>query len=145
MIAVHQCARVCEKPKLSHEKVFKRIVKYLLGTRHIGMHANINLELGLIAFVDSDFANGWNELNTDDASSLFSRSGYSVHCMGMPIFWCIKLKYRIALSSTEVEHATLSTFLRDVMPIMNIITEISTHVQIKSMKPTIKCKLFEDN
>ena len=28
---------------------------------------------------------------------------------------------------------------------MNIITEISTHVQIKPMKSTMKCKLFEDN
>ena len=31
--AVHQCARFCEKPKLSHEKVVKKIVQYLIGTK----------------------------------------------------------------------------------------------------------------
>ena len=75
MMAMHQCARFYENPKLSHEKAFKCIVKHSLGTRHIGMHTNVNVELGLIAFADSDFENGWNKLNPDDKSSIFSRSG----------------------------------------------------------------------
>lgn len=75
MMAVHQCARFCKNPKLSHEKAVKRIVKYLLGTRHVGIQANIDRNLGLTAFADSDFTNGWNKLNPDDASSLFSRTG----------------------------------------------------------------------
>ena len=74
MMAVHQCARYCENPKLSHEKAIKRIVKYLLGTRHIGIQATINTDLGLMAFADSDFANGWNKLNPEDASSFYSRT-----------------------------------------------------------------------
>ena len=55
---VHQCARFCENPKMSHKKAVKHIVEYLLGTRHIGMHANINVELGLMELANSDFANG---------------------------------------------------------------------------------------
>ena len=31
--AVHKCARLCEKPKLSHEKAVKKKVQYLIGTR----------------------------------------------------------------------------------------------------------------
>ena len=58
MIVVHQCARYCENPKLSYEKAIKWIVKYLLGTKHIGIQVTINTNLGLMAFADSDFANG---------------------------------------------------------------------------------------
>ena len=75
IMALHQCARFCENPNVSHEKSVKRVVKCLLGTRHIRKHTNINVELGLMEFVDSDFANGWNKLNPDDKSSIFSRSG----------------------------------------------------------------------
>jgi len=49
------------------------------------------------------------------------------------------------LSSTEAECAALSMCLRDVIPIMNLINEISTHIKIETIKPTVKCKLFEDN
>ena len=31
--AVHQCARFCNNPKLSHERAVKRIVQYLLSTK----------------------------------------------------------------------------------------------------------------
>ena len=58
MMAVHQCARFCENPKLSHEKAVKRIIKYLMGTRHIGIQATIDVNLGLVVYADSDFANG---------------------------------------------------------------------------------------
>ena len=98
-----------------------------------------------MAFADSDFANGWNKLNPEDASSLYSRTGYAIYYMGMPIAWCSKLESRVELSSTEVEYAALSTCLRDATPIMNLIAEISTHVQVQLLKPVIKCQLFEDN
>ena len=145
MMAVHQCARFCENPRLSHEKGVKRIVKYLLGTRHLGIKAKIDRNLGLAACADSDFANGWNKVNPDDASSLYSRTGYIIYYMGMSITWCSKLQSRIALSSTDAEHAALSTCLRDVIPIMHLIAEISTHIQVESQRPVIKCRLFEDN
>ena len=35
--AVHQCARFCENPKLSHEGAVHRIIKYLIGTRKKGL------------------------------------------------------------------------------------------------------------
>ena len=39
MMAMHQCARFIENQKLSHEKEIQRIIKYLIGTKHIGFHA----------------------------------------------------------------------------------------------------------
>lgn len=145
IVAAHQCARHCENPRLSHEKAVKRIAKYLIGTQHIGTQAAIDVGLGLQAHADADFANAWNKLNPDDASALFSRTGYAMHHMRMPIVWCSKIQSRIALSSTEAECAALSTCLRDVMPIMSLISEISSHIKVPSLKLIIKCRLFEDN
>ena len=47
--------------------------------------------------------------------------------------------------STEAEYNVLFTCLRDVILTMNLINEISAHVSINTVKPSIKCKLFEDN
>ena len=84
-------------------------------------------------------------MNPEDASSLYSRTGYVIYYMVMPIVSCSKLQLRIALSSTEAEYTALSTYLRDVIPIMNLIAEISTHIQTQLLKPVIKYRLFEDN
>ena len=36
-MAVHQCARFCNEPKITHERAIMRIGKYLLGTRDKGL------------------------------------------------------------------------------------------------------------
>ena len=66
MIAVNQCARFSENPKLSHEKAIKRIAKHLIGTKHVGIEAKIDSSLGLIAYADSDFANAFNKLTPEN-------------------------------------------------------------------------------
>ena len=55
MMAVHQYARFTESPKLSHKKAAKRIVKYLIGTKHIGIYTDIDKSKGLVAYTDADF------------------------------------------------------------------------------------------
>ena len=125
IIVVYQCARFCKNPRLSYEKAVKRIVKYLIETRHVAIQATIDINLGLVAYADSDFANGWNKLNLDDTSSLFSRIGYIIFFMGIPIVWYSKLQLRIILSLIEAEYVALSTCLRDVILIMSLIAEIS--------------------
>ena len=85
MMVVHQCERFFDSPKLIYEKAAKHIVKYLLGIRHVGTHANTNVELGLMANADPEFANGRNKLNLEDVTSLFSKTKYATCFMGMPI------------------------------------------------------------
>ena len=85
MMAVHQCTRFCKNPNLSHKKAMKRIVKYLLGTWHVGMQAGINHDIRLTACADLDFANRWNKLNPEDASCFHSRTGYIIYCVSAPI------------------------------------------------------------
>ena len=145
MMAVHQCARFTESPKLSHEKAVKRIIKYLIGTKHIRIRAEIDKSKGLVAYADADFASTWNKMDPENYESVFSRTGYVIYFYRIPVTWHSKLQSRIALSSTEAEYHALSTCLRDVIPIMNLINEISNHISVNTTKPNVKCRLFEDN
>ena len=98
-----------------------------------------------MAHADSDFANDWNKLNPNNASSLFSRIGHMMHCMGMPITWYSKLQLRVTLSQMEVEYAALSTCLRDMMLIMNLIAEIVKCAYVETLKPVTEYCLIRDN
>ena len=57
-VAVHQAARFCIDPKLSHERAVIRIGKYLIGTADKGIIFKPDKSKGLECFVDADFAGG---------------------------------------------------------------------------------------
>jgi hypothetical protein len=50
-----------------------------------------------------------------------------------------------ALSTTEAEYEALSTALRDVIPVMELLKEMKDNGYDIVDTPAIKCKLFEDN
>ena len=56
LFAVHQCARFCEHPKLSHEKAVKRTVRYLKRTPTEGIVLRPDSSRGIQCYVDADFA-----------------------------------------------------------------------------------------
>ena len=85
MISVHQCARFCKDPKLSHQKVVKIVVKHLIGTNHAGIEVTVGFNKGLVAFDDSDFANGWNKLDVYNIDNIFSRIRHIICMFGFPI------------------------------------------------------------
>ena len=55
---VHQCAKFCSNPKLSHETAVKRIVRYLKSTSEERLILKIDKTQGLVCYVDADFAGG---------------------------------------------------------------------------------------
>ena len=61
------------------------------------------------------------------------------------MLWVSRLQSEIALSTCESEYVTLSTALRDVMPLMGLLEEISEVFHLNTNKPIMHCKLFEDN
>ena len=57
-----------------------------------------------------------------------------------------QLQTEIALSSTESEYTGLSYALREAIPIMQLIEEMSRNgIKVNHATPKIKCKVFEDN
>ena len=77
-MAVHQCARFCENPKMCHEKALHRIVKYLMETKDKGLIFKPDSTKRIKCFVDAGFAGGWNTLeaeNAENVANVLSRSG----------------------------------------------------------------------
>jgi hypothetical protein len=144
-MAVHQCARFNNNPKLSHERALSRIARYLIGTQDRGIIFKPDKSKGIECYVDASFADGWANSDSSDPENVLSRTGYIIYYAGCPIHWCSKLQTEHALSTCEAEYVALSQSMRDVIPLMNLITEFQEILDIPDGKPKVKCKVFEDN
>ena len=144
--AVHQYARFSANPKRAHANAVRWIGRYLLATRDKGLIFKPSGN-SFDVYVDSDFSGNWDQEGApDDPDTARSRTGYVIEYAGCPIVWVSKLQTLIALSSTEAEYISLSTSLRETIPIMELLREIRDQgFDIKSSKPTVHCKVFEDN
>jgi hypothetical protein len=144
--AVHQCARFSNDPKESHANAVKRIVKYLIATKDKGIILNPQVH-SFDCWVDADFVGNWDRVNADvDPSTAKSRTGYVITYAGCPIAWASKLQSDVALSTTEAEYNALSTSLREVIHLMQLVEEAkelgwTTFTGV----PSVHCTVFEDN
>jgi hypothetical protein len=146
MMAVHQCARFSADPRLQHEQAIKRIVRYLKRTRTKGLILRPDISRGLECHVDADFAGGFSPEYSDDATTCYSRTGHIIWYAGCPLIWSSKLQTTVALSTTEAEYIALSTSLRDVINVMQLLEELlSFGIKIPFTTPTVRSKVFEDN
>jgi hypothetical protein len=144
--AVHQAARFCIDPKLSHERAIHRIGKYLQGTGDKGITFMPDASKGLQCYVDADFAGGWNKGDATNADAVLSRTGYVIMYAGCPVHWCSsKLQTEIALSTTEAEYIALSQALREVLPFIELLKDINEIFPIHLPTPKMMCTVYEDN
>jgi hypothetical protein len=147
LFAVHQCARFGVDPKLSHERAIQRIIRYLKRTPKDGIILRPDTTRGLQCYVDADFAGSWSSADADDVSSVYSRTGYVIMYAGCPIIWVSNLQTEIALSTTEAEYIALSQAMRDVIPFVGLVEELSSVFHLVSETPTVQwkaCGLTED-
>jgi hypothetical protein len=94
-------------------------------------------------FADPQIAEGAKHL---DPNSAKSRTEYIITYAGCPIVWASKLQTRVALSTTEAEYIALSTSLREVIAVMNLVTELrNLGFNFSIDTPKIVCTVFEDN
>ena len=144
-MAVHQCARFNNNPKLSHERAIKRIVRYLLDTKDQGLIYKPDKSKGLECYVDADFADGWKDGDKGSSESVFSCTGFLIMYAECPITWCSKLQTEITLSTTENEYIALSSSMREVIPFLNLMRETGDLFGIYTKKPLFKCTVWEEN
>jgi hypothetical protein len=144
--ATHQCARFSNDPRQSHEIAVKRIGRYLKRTPTQGLILEPDMGKGFECYVDADWAGNWDKRFATDPSSVFSRTGYVILYAGCPIIWASKMQSVVALSTTEAEYIALSTALREVICMMNLLKELKQRgIPIPFTKPKVTCRVFEDN
>ena len=144
--SVHQCARFCNNPKLLHEQGLKRICRYLYLTQGQGLIFKPNLKDGFKCYVDADWARNWLKTRPNDKTGALSRTGYIITYLYCPIIWGSKMQSLVALSTTEAELIAMSTALREVIHLQNLLLELrGCNFPIPFTKPQVVCRTFEDN
>ncbi len=144
--AVHQCARFMEDPKVEHSKAVKAIVRYLIATKDKGLICTPNDE-SIECYCDADFAGNYHISEAEhEVDTARSRTGFVIKYAGCPLLWASRLQTEIALSTTESEYISLSTALREVIPMIHLIEELrAAGFDYSPSKPKVYCKAFEDN
>ncbi|KAL7474843.1 hypothetical protein ACHAW6_000792 [Cyclotella cf. meneghiniana] len=145
--ATHQVAKYSSDPRKKHGEAIIYIVRYLKKTHHLGLKFWPNESKGFEYYFDADFAGNWNkDFAEHDPSTAKSRSGWVIFYARCPIIWASKLQSQVALSTTEAEYIAMSMALRDVIPIMELMSEFrERNFKVMCTQPQVYCKVFEDN
>jgi hypothetical protein len=125
----------------------KRLGKYLLGRKDKDMILNPQGGHSCDCFCGANCCGNWDRVNAYvDPSTAKSRTGCVITYASCQIVWAAKLQPYMALSSTEADCGALSTSLRDVIHMMQLVKEASA-LGWKTFEgiPTVHCKAFEDN
>ena len=144
--ATQQCARFNNNPSKEHEEAVKRICRYLLLTKDKGLLLKPDTSRGLECFVDADWAGSWTHESSHDPISTRSRTGFVIMYAGCPLLWKSSMQSLTALSTTEAEYVALSSALRSVINVINLMQDLkSKGFPMHHSTPKIKCRTFEDN
>jgi Reverse transcriptase (RNA-dependent DNA polymerase) len=144
--AVHQCARFSHAPKQSHALAVKAIGRYLIRTRTKGLIMSPTGDLAVDCYVDADFAGLWHREDDQNPLCVKSRTGYLITIGNCPLTWASKLQTEVALSTMEAEYIALSHSMRDLIPIRELVLEMSTAIgQTQVFSIRTFSKIFEDN
>lgn len=129
MYAVGQVSRHLNNPDRSHWIAVKRILRYLQGSRDVGiMYSGSSEELKV--YSDADFAG--------DPDTRKSTSGYvSVFANG-PVTWCSQRQKCVARSTTEAEYVAASNAAQETMWLRAFLNETEGGA-------TLPTKLLIDN
>lgn len=107
MFSVCMCARYQVNPKESHLTAVKRIMKYLLGTKEMGLWYPKGSTCTLIGYSDSEFA----RCKLDRKST----SG-TCHILGNSLVsWFSKKQTSVALSTTEAKYVAAGSYCAQIL------------------------------
>jgi hypothetical protein len=143
--AVHQCAPFTTASRRIHELAICRIVRYLKATSSKGCILCPSSSHDLDCFVDADFSGTWSTATSEDPSSVKSRTGYIITFASCPVLWCSKMQTEVALSTTGAEYIALSQSTRDLIPMRELLQELSKTTKLIVGSTIAHFTIFEDN
>ncbi|XP_016169023.1 uncharacterized protein LOC107611630 [Arachis ipaensis] len=121
---INKVCQFMQAPLDKHWKAVKRILRYLQGTRTMGLHLRKPTELILTGYTDSDWAS--------DIEDHKSTAGYCVMFGPNPVSWCSKKQAAVSRSSTEAEYRGIANVVAELLWIRNLLGEI--HILVPTLK-----------
>jgi hypothetical protein len=96
--------------------------------------------------VDTDFAGLALKEDRKDPTSVKSRTGFVINVANCPVVWKSKLQQQIATSSTHAEYIGLSTAMKEIIPLKELLITVSQAVGLpQDFSTTFKTRIWEDN
>eukprot|EP00742_Colponemidia_sp_Colp-10_P019010 GILJ01022017.1.p1 GENE.GILJ01022017.1~~GILJ01022017.1.p1 ORF type:complete len:919 (-),score=103.72 GILJ01022017.1:30-2786(-) len=111
-------SRYQENPNNSHWTAAKRVLRYINGSKDIGLiyRRSGSQKIQMDGYVDADYAN-----DIDDRKSV---TGYVFNMNGTPISWSSKKQTTVASSTTEAEYIALSTASSEALWLRHVLSEL---------------------
>jgi len=129
--AVNRLATYTANPSLQHVGALKRILRYLAGTKNLGITYSKNLDHDQLSTLNLFY--GYADAAYANSDDLKSTSGYVFLASGGAITWRSKKQTTRALSSTEAEYVALSEAGRELCWLRSLYHELG----ITQKSPTI--------
>lgn len=115
MFSVGVCARYQAKPKISHLKALKRIIRYVSGTLDLGIWYTKDTNSNLVGFSDYDWA--------DDADDRKSTSGGCYFPGNNLVSWSSKKQNCVSLSTAESEYIAAGSCCAQMLWLKQMLTD----------------------
>lgn len=113
--AVSVASRTAE-PTEAHWNALKRVLRYIKGTREVGIHFRWEKVPQLIGYSDADYAN--------DVETRRSTTGYCIMYGAGPIAWRCQRQSIVTLSTTEAEYVSGCELVKELLPIRELMLEL---------------------
>ena len=128
--SVNRVCQFMQSPLITHWKAIKRILRYLAGTLHHGLHLqhSSNSHLNITGFCDADWA-----LDVDDSHST---SGYCLFLGPNLVSWHSRKQHTVSKSSTEAEYRSVATLVAKISWLQSLLKELNIS---SSTTPVIWC------
>ena len=112
--AVGKAGEACKNPNEKDVIAVKRILRYLNGTRDMGILYQSTKSLDLVAFSDADFANG---------NDRVSRTGGILMLSSAPVAWLSKKQKFVTVSTVEAEYVAANLVASETIGLKNLLME----------------------
>jgi hypothetical protein len=135
--ATNALARVASDPRQVHIGPKQRYLRYLKGTRDLGitMRRTESKQNPIQVFADSDYAG--------DECDRKSTSGIIIQLYGFPVIWSSKKQSCVALSSSEAEYIAMCEAGRSAIWLFRLLKELE--LPCLTDKTLLPIPIHEDN
>ncbi|XP_026452224.1 uncharacterized protein LOC113352640 [Papaver somniferum] len=117
---VHVVSQFVSAPRSTHYAVVLRILRYLKGTLHQGLHFSSTSDLKLKAYSDSDWAG--------DVTDRLSTTGYCMFLGNALISWHSKKQSVVSRSSAEAEYRALAHTTSEISWLRWLLGDMGVHL-----------------
>ncbi|KAK9055823.1 hypothetical protein SSX86_026908 [Deinandra increscens subsp. villosa] len=126
--AVNQVSQYLQHPTIIHFQEVKRILRYLKGTVHLGLHFNRPGKTSIVGFSDADWARC--------LETRRSTYGYSIFLGGNLVSWSAKKQPTVSRSSCESEYRAMANTAAEIVWITHLLRELHA---LPPDRPTLLC------